>query len=249
MTARAKGWAVVTGGSRGIGAAIAIELAASGFPVAILYLQNRDAAESVVESIRKAGGRAVALQADVRSPNQVSAAFAALKGENLPFSVLVNNAGASRHYALEDLPPEEWDAALQVHLSAAFHCARQVIPSMKAQSWGRIINIASLRVFSGSATGVHYSASKAGLIGLTRSLALALGPYNITVNAVSPGYTRTDMTAPALAAREADIIAQIPLRRIAEPHEIAALVGFLASDRAGYITGTVIHINGGIYFG
>jgi 3-oxoacyl-[acyl-carrier protein] reductase len=249
MSGRTKGWAVVTGGSRGIGAAIADELASAGFPVAILYLENHTAADGVMERLRSRGARTLALQADVRDPARISAAFATLNRENLPYAVLVNNAGASRHFALDDLPPDEWQSAVNVHLSAAFHCARQVVPSMKAQGWGRIINIASLRVYSGSVSGVHYSASKAGLIGLTRSLALSLGPHNITVNAVSPGYTRTDMTRPALAAREAEIVAQIPLRRIAEPAEIAALVGFLASERAGYITGAVLHINGGIYFG
>lgn len=249
MALREKGWAVVTGGSRGIGAATAVELATMGFPVAILYLQNHEAARAVTETIKAQGGECVALQCDVRSPNAISEAFGELRSRNPVFSVLVNNAGASRHYPVEDLPREEWESGINVHLSAAFHCAREVIGSMKERGWGRIINIASLRIFSGSATGVHYSASKAGLIGLTRSLALALGPHHITVNAVAPGYTRTDMTASTLATREAEIIAQIPLRRVAEPEEIAALVGFLASERAGYITGAIIHINGGIYFG
>lgn len=239
----------MTGGSRGIGAAVARELASLGFPVAILYLQNQAAADQVVSAIIRAGGRARALQCDVRDPRQIDSAFEHLRSEGMPFSVLVNNAGASRHFPLHEISPEEWQSALDVHLSAAFHCTRQVVNSMKQQGWGRIVNIASLRVFSGSITGVHYSASKAGIIGLTRSLALALGPHNITVNAVAPGYTRTDMTASTLAEKEAEIAAQIPLRRIADPSEIAALVGFLASERAGYITGAVIHINGGIYFG
>ncbi len=242
------GWAVVTGGSRGIGRAIAIRLAERGFPVAILYRQRKEAAEEVLQELRGKTALAAAVQADVADPEQVAHAFQKLREKLNAFSVLVNNAGFSTHFAPEELPVEEWHRALRVHLDGAFYCVREVLPSMRQRRWGRIINILSLRVHSGSAQGLHYASSKAGLIGFTRSLALALGPFQITVNAVSPGYTRTEMTEATLREKEHEIVRQIPLRRIATPEEVAAVVAFLASEEASYITGAIIPVNGGIYF-
>ncbi len=239
--------ALVTGASRGIGRAIALRLAREGYAVVINYLRNRDKAEQVAQEIRSQGGQAMAFQADVSSFSACEQMIRDVERMWAPVQVLVNNAGESTHYDPEALPPEEWDRILSVNLSAAFYLSRLVIPQMKERKYGRIINMASLRAMTGSAHGPHYAAAKAGIIGLTKSLALALGPYGITVNAVSPGYTRTDMTRKALETRGDQIRAQIPLRREARPEEIAAVVAFLASEEAGYITGETIQVNGGIY--
>jgi len=239
--------ALVTGASRGIGRAIALRLAREGFAVVVNYLRNRDKAEQVAQEIRAQGGQAMALQADVSSYEACEQMIRDVERMWAPVQVLVNNAGESTHYEPESLPPEEWNRILAINLSSAFYLSRLVIPAMKARKYGRIINLASLRAMTGSPHGPHYAAAKAGIIGLTKSLALALGPYGITVNAVSPGYTLTDMTRKALETKGDQIRAQIPLRREGRPEEIAAVVAFLASEEAGYITGETIQVNGGIY--
>ena len=241
--------ALVTGASRGIGAATALRLARDGCDVAVHYRDNRAGAEAVVDQIRALGRRAVALQAELGEPEQeqarelVERAAVELGG----LQILVNNAGYSQHVELENLSLEDWERMLRVTLTAAFVCAQAAVPHMRKAGWGRIVNVASLRAMTGSDHGAHYAAAKAGLIGLTKSLALELARYNITVNAVSPGYTRTDMTRAALERHGPEIARKIPLGRPAEPEEIAAVVAFLASDGASYITGETINANGGIY--
>ena len=160
--------------------------------------------------------------------------------------IIVNNAGLSEHRTLAEMSIEDWDRSIAVNLSAAMYTVKAALDSLKQQPWGRVVNICSLRAMIGSDHGSQYASAKSGLIGLTKSLALELAP-SITVNAVSPGYTRTDMTRDALERHGERIFAKIPAGRAAEPEEIAALVAFLTSEEAGYITGQTINANGGIY--
>lgn len=239
--------ALVTGASRGIGRAIALELAEKGYAVVVNYFQNPGKAEEVVETIHSRGGKAVALPADVGLPDACERLVEETVNTLGPPLVLVNNAGYSSHYDIEHLDPEELHRSFAVNLFSAFYLSRLVVPFMKEARWGRIVNISSLRAMTGSPHGPHYAAAKSGIIGLTKSLALALGPYGITVNAVAPGYTLTDMTRKALEEKGDQIWSQIPLRREAQPHEIAKVVAFLASDDASYVNGETINVNGGIY--
>lgn len=239
--------ALVTGASRGIGAATAIRLAQQGCDVAINYLGNRQGAEAVVREIEKLGRRAVALQADVGHPEQAKRLVDQAAGELQGLHILVNNAGYTQHADLEKLSLEDWERMVRVTLTAAFLCSQAAVPQMEQAGWGRIVNVASLRAMTGSDHGAHYASAKAGIIGLTKSLALELAKYKITVNAVSPGYTRTDMTRAALEKHGERIAAKIPLGRAAEPREIAAVIAFLTSDDASYVTGETINVNGGIY--
>ncbi len=238
--------AVVTGSARGIGAAIATTLAAAGYGVSINYLSGEERAMQLVRRIEAAGGRAFPFRADVADYGQVRALIEETARRYGGVRVLVNNAGFSQHRTLEEMSIEDWDRAISVNLTAALYTAKAALPHLRRRTWGRIINICSLRAMTGSNHGAHYAAAKSGLIGLTKSLALELAP-DITVNAISPGYTNTDMNAAALAKSGDAIRAKIPAGRVAEPEEIASLVGFLASPEAGYITGETINCNGGIY--
>ncbi len=238
--------AIVTGASRGIGAAVARELARRGFGVCVNYLACADAAEGVVAEVERDGGRAFAFRADVRDyaaacemANRAAATFGGVR-------VLVNNVGSSAHASLETLTPTQWDDAIASNLTSSLYAAKAALAHLRREPWGRIVNIASLRAMTGSAHGAHYAAAKAGLIGLTKSLALELAP-RITVNAISPGYTRTDMTRGTLERDQEKIVSRIPARRVAEPEEIARLIAYLASEDAGYITGETVNVNGGIY--
>jgi len=244
--AEMKKGALVTGSSRGIGAAIARRLAAAGYGVCVNYVSNRARADEVVEGIKEAGGEAFAFQADVSDYNQVEALVAETAKRFAGIRVVVNNAGLSQHRTIEQMTVEDWERSLAVNLSAAFYTVKAALPYLKNEPWGRIVNICSLRAMTGSDHGAHYAAAKAGLIGFTKSLALELAP-RITANAISPGYTYTDMTAKALDEKGEQIYAKIPAHRAAQPEEIAAVVGFLCSKEAGYITGETININGGIY--
>lgn len=237
--------AIVTGSARGIGAAIAVRLAAQGCGVCVTYLRDRDKAENVVHRIESSGGVAFAHPGDVRSSDDVARLVAATAERYGGVRVVVNNAGISQHASLGEMTREDWHKMLDVNLSAAFFMVKAALPWLEREPWGRVVSVSSLRAMTGSAHGVHYAAAKSGLIGLTRSLALSLAP-RVTANAVCPGYTRTDMTAATLAAQEAQIVEQIPAGRVAEPDEIAALVAFLASEESAYITGQTISINGGL---
>jgi 3-oxoacyl-[acyl-carrier protein] reductase len=238
--------ALVTGGSRGIGAATAVKLAASGCDVALTYRTQRTAAEEVAADVQRLGGRAVLLQADLadleRARSVVHEAAEALGG----LHILVNNAGYVQRVPWEELSLEDWDRMLTVGLTAAFVCARSAVPYMREGKFGRIVNVSSLRALTGAAHGVHYATAKAGLLGLTKSLALAVSPLGITVNAVCPGFVATEINQEALATRGEEIRAQIPLGRVAQAEEIAAVIAFLCSADAGYITGETVSANGGL---
>lgn len=238
--------ALVTGGSRGIGAATSLRLAAKGYDVAITYRSQRLAAEAVAAEVERLGRRAVVLQVDLADPARTREVVREAAERLGGLHALVNNAGYVQRVPWEEISLEDWERMLTVTLTAAFVAAQMAVPYMIEAGFGRIVNVSSLRALTGSAHGAHYAAAKAGLLGLTKSLAAALAPHGITVNAVCPGFTATDMNREALERRGKEIAAQIPLGRAAEPEEVAAVIAFLCSDEASYITGETISVNGGI---
>lgn len=238
--------AVVTGASRGIGAATAVSLGDTGYTVAVLYKSNQAGAEKTVKKIQKNGGQARAYQLDVTDSTAVTAVTAQITAELGDISVLVNNAGVSEQKLFTDITDTDWSNMLSVHLNGAFYLSRAVLPAMLHEKYGRIINIASMWGETGGSCEVHYSAAKAGLIGLTKALAKELAPSGITVNAVSPGAVETDMMK-MLGHEVCESVAEeTPVGRLGRPEEIADAVCFLASEKAAYITGQVLSVNGGI---
>jgi len=238
--------ALVTGASRGIGRAVALELAGLGAAVALNYRHHEDEARAAVEQIVAGGGQAVALSADV-SDAEAAAALVAQASERLGgLQILVNNAGVSRDNLALRMKDEEWQEVISVDLSGAFYCSRAALKLMLRQHWGRIVNIASVAGIAGNAGQANYSAAKAGLIGLTRALAREVGSRSITVNAVAPGLIETDMTA-SLASELLERGRNLAsLGRLGSAQEVAAAVAFLASPAASYITGAVLPVDGGL---
>lgn len=238
--------ALVTGASRGIGRAIALELAALGAAVAVNYARGADAAQAVVKEIEAGGGRAVALQADVSDPGAAAGLVEAAVRELGGLAVLVNNAGVTRDNLVMRMKDEEWRTVLETDLSGAFYTCRAALRPMLKARWGRIVNVASIAGTAGNAGQANYSAAKAGLIGLTRSISREVGSRSITVNAVAPGMIETDMTAslPAEITRRAAEMAS--LGRMGTAIEVSAVVAFLASPAASYITGQVVVVDGGL---
>jgi 3-oxoacyl-[acyl-carrier protein] reductase len=234
--------ALVTGGSRGIGAAIAETLARDGFDIWLNYRSAREAAETTAKKIEQLGRQCRLVPFDVCDPEAVEQELAPLLQESTPF-VLVNNAGYARDGIMALMSPEDWQSVLRVNLDGFFLVTRLVLTRMLRRRSGRIINIASTSGQTGVAGQVNYSAAKAGLIGATRSLAAEVARRNILVNAVAPGFIETEMTAELPIDK---ILPSIPLGRIGQPREVAETVSFLCSDRASYITGQVIAVNGGI---
>jgi NAD(P)-dependent dehydrogenase (short-subunit alcohol dehydrogenase family) len=238
--------AIVTGAGQGIGRAIAERLAADGAAVAVADL-NPDTAGDVARSIEAAGGQAVAVRVDVTSPDDAERLATEARTRFGGIDVLVNNAGILRSTRAAEVTPEEWHLVIDANLTGAFLCARAAYPALRASDHGRIVNVASM---AGRATstlgGVHYTTAKAGVLGLTRHLAREWARDGITVNAISPGIVDTPMVRGSTDdARMAQVLASIPLGRLAEPAEIAALIAFLASDEAAYITGANVDIHGG----
>jgi NAD(P)-dependent dehydrogenase (short-subunit alcohol dehydrogenase family) len=238
--------ALVTGGSRGIGRAVALELAARGAAVAFSYRANAASADDVVAQIAAVGGSAQAFAADLAQHNSAESLIRAVEAWSGQLDILINNAGEMTDGAVESMTDAMWDQTLEVNLSSVFRCCRAVIPGMITRRWGRIISITSQAAMTGSANHAHYAAAKAGLAGLTYSLAKELGSFGVTVNLVAPGRVLTDMIAARMAGREDEWLKQTPLRRFGTPEEVAAPVAFLASDAAAYITGATLHINGGL---
>lgn len=238
--------AVVTGASRGIGRAIALELARRGAVVVVNFAGNVDAAGQTASGIRQAGGEAMVVKADVADQEQVSQMMKQVLDKYGRVDILVNNAGIARDNLLPRLREEDWDAVMNVNLKGAYNCARAVMRPMLKARWGRIINISSVVGLTGNAGQANYAAAKAGLLGFTRSLARELGSRNITVNAVAPGYITTDMTAGLAEENKARMLQNVPLGRFGAPEEVAAAVAFLAGEAAGYITGQVIVVDGGM---
>ncbi len=237
------GSALVTGASRGIGAAIARGLAADGWPVGVNYRVDASGADAVVASIRDAGGRAVALQADVADPAAPDQLFSALEEAfDAPVLVLVNNAGISRDDLTPSLGDEEWSAVIDTDLTAAFRMTRRALKPMMRARAGRIINISSVVGLRANPGQSNYAAAKAGLIALTKTAAVEVARRGITINAVAPGWIDTEMTADV----SKELLAAVPARRAGTPEEVATCVRFLASDGAGYVTGAVLSVDGGL---
>ena len=240
--------ALVTGGSRGIGRAICVALARRGAKVVINYASREDAARETAELVTAAGGTAVLSAFDVAAPEAVTEAIKAIGKDHGGLDVLVNNAGVAINGLLLRYKDDQWARTLQVNLGGAFHCARAAASLLlRAKEHGRIINITSVVGESGNGGQVAYASSKAGLIGLTQSLAKELASRGVTANAVSPGFIDTDMTAEHLPeAARAKLLEQIPLSRIGLADDVAHAVAFLAGPEAAYITGQVLRVNGGL---
>ena len=239
--------AIVTGAARGIGKAVATHLASEGATVVIADINAKAAGETAAE-LEAAGRTAMGCPLDVTNPAQVAAMVEAVLARYGRIDILVNNAGITRDALILRMKEEEWDQVLSVNLGGAFHCARAVLrPMLKQKQGGRIINIASVVGSMGNAGQANYVASKAGLIGLTKALAREVASRSITVNAVSPGFIETEMTAGLPDNAKQAYLSKIPLARFGTAAEVAAAVGFLASEGAGYITGQVIHVNGGMW--
>ena len=239
--------AVVTGGSRGIGRAIALRLAESGADVALIYAGNQAAADETAQQVCELGVRAMAVQCDVSDAQQAAAAIKQVRAELGPIDILVNNAGITRDGISLRMKPGDFRRVIDVNLTGAFLMAQAAMSDFVRRRSGRIINISSASGLMGNAGQANYSAAKAGMIGLTKTLARELAGRGVTVNAVAPGFVKTEMTAAMNEAALSEGLKSVPMGRMAEPEEIAEAVAFLASDRAAYITGTVLSVNGGLY--
>jgi 3-oxoacyl-[acyl-carrier protein] reductase len=240
--------ALVTGASRGIGRAIALELARQG-AVVVGTATTEGGAAGIGQALAQAGTRGTGRVLNVRDAAQGDALIADIQQELGDVAILVNNAGITRDNLALRMKDAEWDDVLDTNLKAVFRLSRAVLRGMMKARWGRIINITSVVGASGNAGQANYAAAKAGVVGLTKSLARELGSRAITVNCVAPGFIDTDMTRALSAAQRGALLAQIPLGRLGETADIAAAVAYLASPSAGYITGCVLHVNGGMYMG
>lgn len=235
--------ALVTGGSRGIGRAIARKLREDGCAVAILYAGNEQAAHEALES----GDCQLAIRCDVSDYQQVESAIAQITEQLGAVDILVNNAGITKDGLTMRMPIEDFTRVIEINLTGAFHLIRATMPQFVRRRSGRIINISSVSGMMGNAGQANYASAKAGMIGLTKSVAKELAPRGITVNAVAPGFVETDMTTAMNEQTLESAIGAVPMRRIGKPEDIANAVSFLASDSAGYITGSVIKVDGGLY--
>lgn len=239
--------ALVTGGSRGIGAAVAKRLAKDGYSVIFTYVSKPDEAKAVAAHIMAEGGEAQALPLDVSDRAAVAAFFKEHIEGKTDLHVLVNNAGITKDGLMVRMKDEDWDRVIAVNLTGAFTCLREAAKLMMKRRSGRIVNIVSVVAQMGNAGQANYVAAKAGLVGLTKSAAVELAPRNITVNAVAPGYIETDMTAVLPDAAKQAFMEQIPLKRIGLAEDVASAVSYLTSPGAAYVTGQVLAVNGGLY--
>jgi 3-oxoacyl-[acyl-carrier protein] reductase len=238
--------ALVTGASRGIGRACARALSEAGARLAVAA-RNVEQLESLAGEIRSRGREAFVVPMDLASADSIKDAIAKTAKEFGPIGILVNNAGIAKDGLAMRMKKDDWDVVIATNLTGAFLAIQQVLPAMMRERWGRIINISSVVGEMGNAGQANYAASKAGLVGLTKSIAQEMGSRNITANAVAPGYVETAMTQGLSQELKDKMLANIPLKRIGRPEDVAAAVRFLASEEAGYITGHVLDVNGGLY--
>lgn len=238
--------ALVTGGSRGIGKAIALELAKRGATVIVNYNSSEEAANAVVDEIKANGGAAAAFKADVSDEEQVNALIKAATTDYGKLDILVNNAGVTRDNVIMRMKADDFDTVLHTNLRSTWLCSKAAVSAMMRKRYGRIINITSVSGIMGQSGQTNYSASKAGIIGLTKSLAREIASRNITVNAVAPGFVLTDLTKDLPEDMTSKLTEFIPLGRWGEAQEVANAVAFLASDEAAYITGHVLNVDGGM---
>lgn len=241
--------ALVTGGSRGIGRGIALELAKRGASIAVNYHSNADAANEVVGAIERAGGKALAVQADVSVLADAERLIKTTIDHFGKLDILVNNAGTTRDNLIALMKEDDWDVVISTNLKSAWNCAKVASRAMMRKRYGRIINITSVVGIAGNGGQTNYSASKAGLIGLTKSLARELASRQITVNAVAPGFVHTELTANLPPAIMEQLNKSIPLERWGTPEDVAYAVAYLASDEAAYVTGQVLSVDGGMVMG
>ena len=243
MNGRPDGSALVTGASRGIGAAIARALASEGWPVGVNYRSDDEAAAAVVDGITQAGGRAIAAKGDIADPATADALFERLEAEFGPVLVLVNNAGVRADGLAPMIDDHDWQTVIDINLSAAFRLTRRALRPMIRNRYGRVVNIASIvGAVKGNAGQANYAASKAGLVAMTRTVAAEVARRGVTVNAVAPGLIETDMTE----GIGANLLEHVPARRAGTPEEVAECVRFLASDGAAYVTGVCLTVDGGL---
>jgi 3-oxoacyl-[acyl-carrier protein] reductase len=238
--------ALVTGASRGIGKAIALELARQGAKVAVNYAGSEDKAEAVVQEIHELGGAAIKIQANVSNDEDVKRMVKTVVDEFGRLDILVNNAGITKDNLLMRMKEEEFDSVIDTNLKGVFLCTKGVTRQMMKQKYGRIINVASIVGVSGNPGQANYVAAKAGVIGMTKSNAKELAARNIQVNAVAPGYIATDMTDALTDEQREQMLAMIPLKRLGEGEDVARVVRFLASKDAAYMTGQTLHVDGGM---
>jgi 3-oxoacyl-[acyl-carrier protein] reductase len=241
--------ALVTGASRGIGRATAVALAEAGNRVAVGWCSDADAAKATVAAIEAAAGEAVAVQLDVADAASVDAAVKQVEEAFGPVEILVSNAGVTDDGLFVRMAEDRWRNVLSANLDGAFLVTKRVVPTMMRARWGRIITVSSVTAYIGAAGQANYAAAKAGLIGLTRSLARELAPRSITCNVVAPGPIATDMTAALNDDQRDRMTSAVPLQRMGTPEEVAAVITFLASEPAGYVTGAVVPVDGGLGMG
>lgn len=238
--------ALITGGAKGIGKAISLRLASLGYRVAINYRSSSQAATSLVDQITASGGVAMSVAGDVSSSDDVKGIFSSVAAELGPVEILINNAGITRDGLLMRMKDSDWDSVIDGNLKSAFICSREAIKSMSKGLWGRIVNMASVVGLIGNPGQANYCSSKAGLIGLTKSVAREYAQRGVTVNAVAPGFVQTDMTDNLPQQVKDDMMRSIPAGRPGSVEDIASAVAFLVSDEASYITGQVLAVDGGM---